>query len=184
MAEGRGERATGTPNTIYDLASVLFHALEGGASYDQYIQDAEEEGDPELADFFRQVRDEDAMRADEAQVLLAERTPTAVVVEETVIADEDVDARFPPGTEPTGVTRDTDPIAGDVPPRTEPGAVAPGTESVPPRAEAPPPPEGQERSRRGERDQEEDEGLLEKIKEAVTGEDERERRERTDRSGR
>ena len=41
MTEGRGERATGTPNTIYDLSSVLFHALEGGASYDTYIEDAE-----------------------------------------------------------------------------------------------------------------------------------------------
>ena len=37
MNEGRGERATGTPDTIYDLSSVLFHALEGGASYDTYI---------------------------------------------------------------------------------------------------------------------------------------------------
>jgi hypothetical protein len=72
-----GERATGTPNTIYDLASVLFHALEGGASYDTYIEDAEREGDQELADFFRLVRDEDSARAHEAQTLLAERTPTA-----------------------------------------------------------------------------------------------------------
>src|ERR671932_270948 len=72
-----GERATGTPNTIYDLSSVLFHALEGGASYDTYIEDAEREGDEELADFFRRVRDEDSMRADEAQRLLAERSPTA-----------------------------------------------------------------------------------------------------------
>ena len=73
----RGERATGTPNTIYDLSSVLFHALEGGASYDTYIEDAEREGDQELADFFRMVRDEDSARAVEAQTLLAERTPTA-----------------------------------------------------------------------------------------------------------
>jgi hypothetical protein len=72
-----GERATGTPNTIYDLSSVLFHALEGGASYDTYIEDAEREGDQELADFFRMVRDEDSARAHEAQTLLAERTPTA-----------------------------------------------------------------------------------------------------------
>jgi hypothetical protein len=72
-----GERATGTPNTVYDLSSVLFHALEGGASYDTYIEDAEREGDEELADFFRRVRDEDSMRADEAQRLLAERSPTA-----------------------------------------------------------------------------------------------------------
>ena len=75
MAEG--ERATGTPNTIYDLSSVLFHALEGGASYDTYIEDAEREGDQELAEFFRQVRDEDSNRADRAQQLLAERTTTA-----------------------------------------------------------------------------------------------------------
>jgi hypothetical protein len=73
---GTGERATGTPNTIYDLSSVLFHALEGGASYDTYIEDAESEGDQELADFFIQVRDEDSMRADEARRLLAERSPT------------------------------------------------------------------------------------------------------------
>src|SRR3954452_22680081 len=73
---GRGERATGTPNTIYDLASVLFRALEGGASYDTYIEDAEREGDQELAAFFIQVRDEDAMRADEAQRLLADGHPS------------------------------------------------------------------------------------------------------------
>ncbi len=78
-----GERATGTPNTIYDLSSVLFHALEGGASYDQYIRDAEEAGDEELVDFFTRVRDEDSMRADEAQQLLAERTPTAERTEGT-----------------------------------------------------------------------------------------------------
>src|SRR4051794_18911239 len=72
-----GERATGTPNTIYDLSSVLFHALEGGASYDTYIEDPEREGDEELAAFFRRVRDEDSMRADEAQRLLAERSLTA-----------------------------------------------------------------------------------------------------------
>src|SRR5215207_4840508 len=81
MAEG--ERATGTPNTSYDLSSVLFHALEGGASYDTYIEDAEREGDQELAEFFRQVRDEDSNRADRAQRLLAERTITAERTEGT-----------------------------------------------------------------------------------------------------
>jgi len=78
-----GERATGTPNTIYDLSSVLFHALEGGASYDTYIEDAEREGDQELVEFFRQVRDEDSNRADRAQQLLAERTSTAERIERT-----------------------------------------------------------------------------------------------------
>ena len=72
MAEG--ERATGTRNTIYDLPSVLFHALEGGASYDQYIRDAEEAGDEELVSFFIRVRDEYSMRVDEAQRMIAGRT--------------------------------------------------------------------------------------------------------------
>src|SRR5215217_3733219 len=85
-AGGRsGERATGTPNTIYDLSSVLFHALEGGASYDTYIEDAEREGDQELAEFFRRVRDEDSIRADEAQMLLAARSlGTSGMVDEPV----------------------------------------------------------------------------------------------------
>jgi hypothetical protein len=92
----RGERATGTPNTIYDLSSVLFHALEGGASYDTYIEDAEREGDQELAEFFRQVRDEDSNRADRAQQLLAERTSTAERIERTTGAVSGTEAG-PPG---------------------------------------------------------------------------------------
>ena len=105
MAEGSSEGATGVPNTIYDLSSVLFHALEGGASYDTYIEDAEREGDQELADFFIQVRDEDAMRADEAQRLLAERTTSTDRGEATgaasgVAATEGVEPDLPPSTEP------------------------------------------------------------------------------------
>src|SRR5215204_928941 len=83
MAERSGERATETPNTIYNLSSVLFHALKGGANYNIYIEDAEDAGDEELADFFRRVRDEDSMRADEAQTLLAERSPTATTTTTT-----------------------------------------------------------------------------------------------------
>jgi hypothetical protein len=77
MSEGRSERATGTPNTIYDLSSVLFHALEGGASYAEYIEDAEREGDEELTEFFRQVQEEDRDRASEARMLIAARTEGA-----------------------------------------------------------------------------------------------------------
>jgi hypothetical protein len=100
---GGDERATGTPNTIYDLSSVLFHALEGGASYDAYIEDAEREGDQELADFFIQVRDEDAMRAEEAQRLLAERTSIPGEASGTargVAATEGEEYDLPPTTEP------------------------------------------------------------------------------------
>src|SRR5215216_3651372 len=100
MAEG--ERATGTPNTIYDLSSVLFHALEGGASYDTYIQDAQREGDQELTEFFRQVRDEDSNRADRAQQLLAERTTTAERTERTMTGAVAGTEGGPPGSAERG----------------------------------------------------------------------------------
>jgi len=131
---GSGERATGTPNTIYDLSSVLFHALEGGASYDTYIEDAEREGDEELAEFFRRVRDEDSMRADEAQRLLAERTPTAAegTTSPTMGGAEGATAPMAEGA------------AAGASSRTEPSSTPPGTtEELPPtRAGEAPPPEG------------------------------------------
>lgn len=104
MAEGRGERATGTPNTIYGLSSVLFHALEGGASYDAYVEDAEREGDEELTEFFRRVREEDRDRASEARLLIAERTPTAARAEGAAAARSPgpESPTAPPDTEPTG----------------------------------------------------------------------------------
>ena len=147
---GGSERATGTPNTIYDLSSVLFHALEGGASYDTYIQDAEEAGDQELADFFIQVRDEDAMRADEAQRLLAERTSIPGKASGTahgVAPIEGADSDLLPSTQPRAegapsgdprreyaVTEMPDedlapPGEGGVPPRSTEEAASPRPES-------------------------------------------------------
>src|ERR687884_343635 len=130
----RGERATGTANTIYDLSSVLFHALEGGASYDQYIHDAEEAGDQELADFFRRVRDEDSMRADEARRLLAERTPISErTVKDATLPAEGVSS----GTPPTAKSAEAQPRTRNAP-ISESGKQEP---TVPPlRPEEPPPP--------------------------------------------
>src|SRR5918998_1094292 len=143
-----GERATGTPNIIYNLSSVLFHALQGGASYDTYVEDAEREADEELAEFFRRVREEDRDRASEAQLLLAERTLTAAGTEDTapgVAATEDSGPDLPPGTESSGregtasgvpMTEDLTPgVAAtegsepDVSPGTEPPGSLPDTES-------------------------------------------------------
>jgi len=146
MTEGSGERATGTPNTIYDLSSVLFHALEGGASYDQYIRDAEEEGDEELATFFIQVRDEDSMRADEAQRLLAERTSAANERGGVAAAmAEGAAAGLSPSMEPLSPPPETAeelPLTREIgAPRTEPISAAPGIGDEPSgRAEESPPP--------------------------------------------
>ena len=49
MAE-RGERASGTPNTIYDLSSVLFHTHGGQHVLRSVLRDVEEAGDYELVE--------------------------------------------------------------------------------------------------------------------------------------
>ncbi len=180
---GSGERATGTPNTIYDLASVLFHALESGASYDTYIEDAERERDGELSVFFRRIRDEDSKRADEAQRLLAERTSTAARSGGGAsVSAEGVAAGVPPalganpeqpGTEP--IREDETPrIMGEVPPPTEiPGGIPPQAPTVDVQRGPSPQPETRETSiveeERTER--EEDKGLVDKAKDFLRGED-------------
>jgi rubrerythrin len=64
------EQKTGTSNPTYDLVSVLYHALHGAETYDRYIADAEQRGDEELADFFREVQARDREIADRAKRLL------------------------------------------------------------------------------------------------------------------
>jgi rubrerythrin len=41
--------------------------------YSKYIDDAEKEGDHELVDFFREVQEQDAKRAQKAKSLLSRR---------------------------------------------------------------------------------------------------------------
>jgi hypothetical protein len=69
-----GERVTGTRDDHYDLISGLYHALQGGETSQQYIEDARRSGDDELATFFEQVQAEDRNRAERAKKLLATRT--------------------------------------------------------------------------------------------------------------
>lgn len=73
MNMNRQESKTNTANPHYDLVSVLYHALEGAQTSDTYVQDAEQEGDRELAQFFREVKQEDTKRADKAKELLGMR---------------------------------------------------------------------------------------------------------------
>jgi hypothetical protein len=175
MAE-RGERATGTPNTIYDLASVLYHTLEAGTSYDQYVRDAEEAGDQELVEFFRVLRNEDRRRADYAQELLAQRTPTAARMGDTATLREEVAPGVSPRTEPAGAA----PGVEDVPP-TRPGTEGP---RMPPRREEVPPTGQEERARQPEREREEDRGLMDEVRDRLLGPPEERRSERTDRPDR
>jgi rubrerythrin len=65
--------STGTRDEHYNLVSVLYHALQGAETYDQYINDAEQKGDNDLAQFFRDTKEEDTRRADRAKQLLTQR---------------------------------------------------------------------------------------------------------------
>jgi rubrerythrin len=68
-----GQQLTGISDAVFDLTSVFYHAAEGGQVYAKYIEDAEREGDQELVDFFREVQEQDAHRAQEAKSLLRKR---------------------------------------------------------------------------------------------------------------
>ena len=68
-----GDHMTGTSDEQYDLVSVLYHALEGAATCEVYIQDAEEAGDSELTQFFQELQEEESRRAERAKALLAKR---------------------------------------------------------------------------------------------------------------
>lgn len=57
----------GASDAYYNLTSVIFHALQGGHTYQQYIDDAQREGHEQLADFFRHVQEEDRNRAVQGQ---------------------------------------------------------------------------------------------------------------------
>lgn len=70
-AESKGN--TGTADVTYNLVSILFHALQGAETYDQFIRDAEQSGDQDLVQFFRTVKEEDERRANQAKQILGQR---------------------------------------------------------------------------------------------------------------
>ena len=81
--KGTGQKAAQAPRTapatgelstedqVYGLVSVLYHALQGAETTALYIADAEQEGNQELAAFFREAKDEYQRRGDRAKQLLA-----------------------------------------------------------------------------------------------------------------
>jgi rubrerythrin len=68
-----GNQMTGVRDEHYNLVSILYHALQGAETYDTYISDAEGAGDQELAQFFRQVQEEEHRRAARAKELLGRK---------------------------------------------------------------------------------------------------------------
>jgi hypothetical protein len=67
------KRITGTKDEHYDLLSVLYHALQGAETCQRYIQDANEAGEAELAQYFREVQTQYRELAQRGKRLLAQR---------------------------------------------------------------------------------------------------------------
>jgi len=72
MAEA-GEQVTGTKDENYDVISVLYHCLQAASEVGEYIQDAEQSGDQELVDFFRDYQESQRDLAERAKNLLGAR---------------------------------------------------------------------------------------------------------------
>lgn len=73
MATAQKQANTGTSNEQYNLVSVLYHSLEAAATYEQYIEDAKQAGDNDLANFFQEVKDTNSTLAGRAKELLGQR---------------------------------------------------------------------------------------------------------------
>jgi rubrerythrin len=65
---------TGFDDVVFDLISVQYHSLKAGHDYGQYVRDAENAGNDEIAGFFREVMQEDSARAAKCHAFLAELT--------------------------------------------------------------------------------------------------------------
>jgi rubrerythrin len=59
-------------NLQYDLVSTLYHACKSSQAIDQYIRDASQAGNNEVAQFFQMVSQQDQQRAQRAQELLSQ----------------------------------------------------------------------------------------------------------------
>jgi hypothetical protein len=67
------EHQTGTRDEHYDLVSALYHALQGADTCVTYVQDAEQAGDQELVQFFREAHGTYRQLAERGKGLLRQR---------------------------------------------------------------------------------------------------------------
>ena len=72
-----GGLLTGTPDKDYNILWFTEACLKNVLRLDQYIADAVDAGDEELANFFRRAQRDSRRGADEAKQLLVERFAVA-----------------------------------------------------------------------------------------------------------
>jgi hypothetical protein len=63
---------TNFDDVTFDLISVQYHSLKAGHDYGQYVRDAENAGQDEIAEFFKQVMQQDSDRAQQCHKFLAQ----------------------------------------------------------------------------------------------------------------
>ena len=66
-------RVTGTPDKDYNIIWFTEACLSNALRLEQYVADAEQAGDQELADFFRRAQGESKKGAEQGKQLLASR---------------------------------------------------------------------------------------------------------------
>ena len=62
---------TGFDDVTFDLISVQYHSLKAGHDDGQYVRDAENAGQDDIASFLREVMEQDSQRAKRCHEFLA-----------------------------------------------------------------------------------------------------------------
>jgi hypothetical protein len=73
MSTAETGQITGTKDKDYDIIWFTEACLSNALRLETYIQDAERDGDRELADFFRRAQGESRKGAEQAKQLLSRR---------------------------------------------------------------------------------------------------------------
>jgi hypothetical protein len=72
-ASGETGQITGTKDKDYNIIWFTEQCLSNVLRLEQYIEDADRDGDSELADFFRRAQGESRKGAEQGKALLKER---------------------------------------------------------------------------------------------------------------
>jgi len=67
---GSGQSGRTASDTTYDVISVMYHALQACETYEQYARDAEQQGNRDVAQFFRDVLQQNQQCAQRGQQIL------------------------------------------------------------------------------------------------------------------
>jgi hypothetical protein len=72
-SESEGGQVTGTKDKDYNIIWFTEQCLSNALRLETYVQDAEREGDQDLADFFRRAQAESRKGADQGKQMLRSR---------------------------------------------------------------------------------------------------------------